>query len=176
MNKILLSFLLFITVYPQTKTNLQVFDSLYFSSINHYSENYQLVNNSDYLIFNSFVDEIKIDTNKPLVKIIILDAHVRYNNVRRNSFLSDLIMDRSVFLSIGYQHFENNQLHKVYDTTILYEDVVAVDLQDEIESSGWKFTQAELPEENIISSIWEPITALGVAAASVILFFLVRSK
>lgn len=45
-----------------------------------------------------------------------------------------------------------------------------------LENISYPFTQAQLPAEPFLASVYEPVIAVGVTAITVILFFTVRSK
>ena len=55
-------------------------------------------------------------------------------------------------------------------------DTVKVDELKYLQSESFPFTKGKIPPEPFLSGIAEPLIAIGVAAAVVILFFSVRSK
>jgi hypothetical protein len=58
----------------------------------------------------------------------------------------------------------------------MYIDTIKVDDIKNLENISFKFTTGSLPPEPFFSGLFEPVFALGTAAAAVILFFTIRSK
>jgi hypothetical protein len=45
-----------------------------------------------------------------------------------------------------------------------------------LENESFDFTKGQIPTEPFFLSIWEPVIAIGIAAAVIILFFSIRSQ
>jgi hypothetical protein len=65
-----------------------------------------------------------------------------------------------------------------YSSEFIYYQLDSINVDDikNFENSSFKFTQGTIPPEPFFTGLFEPVFALGTAAAAVILFFTVRSK
>jgi hypothetical protein len=177
-------------VNAQDKSNLEIFNQLVDSSVtrvifaipdSNKSLNLDL-NSGAYEIFNPEVisDLSKngytlISDNKfPKLQYIVSNASVNYGDIFRDGFLGEYLVPRSLNLS-GNFIFTGSTIN-TYGFNYSYQDTVKVKGVNELENSGYPFTQGKLPAEPFFSGILEPIVAVGTAALAVILFFTIRSK
>ncbi len=197
---ILFSFLFFslssIKLFSQVKfTNLEVFYKLTDSAASnlaqripssHKNLNLNLVLGNSYNIFGNKIinsltregrnilgENIK-DSSSTIINFTIDNAKVTYGNLFRKSIFGDFHTTRNLILSGSYVLYYKDA--KSYNFKYSYSDTVSVSDIKNIENPSYPFTQSKLPAEPIISSIYEPVIAVGVAALTVILFFTVRSK
>ena len=179
----------------QSRTNLDVFynlnDSLTAKIINELPKNHKKILlrlnlGSSYSVFsnhikNSFIKngfeilEIPPDElNIPEVNIVMEDAAVEYGEMNRDGWFGDYFTERKAHISGNYlQSFSEHGLQKFNITSI---DTIKVDEIKQLENDSFPFMKGALPPEPFLSSLWEPVIAIGVAALAVILFFSVRSK
>ena len=193
---IFISLLLLSTiVFSQTKTNLEVLyslnDSLTSRIINNLpagEERIQLKLNlgESYSIFANRIrsgftkNEIELfqsdvdDTTSHEINIVMENAGVKYGDLDRSGWFGDYYSPRTIFISGNYFiTFSAEPLLEYYITVI---DTIKVDEISTLENESFPFTRGEIPTEPLFSSIWEPVIAIGIAAAVVILFFSIRSE
>ena len=179
----------------QTKTNLEVFYSLTDSVTDKVASDLtgedkgitlSLNLGESYSIFANNIRSglqtkgMKIVTdspdgmNLPDVNLNLTDAKVEYGEMERDGWLGDYYVPRTIFIEGNYLISSLiSGLHKFHFESI---DSVKVDDIGMLESDSFPFTKGKIPSEPFFSSLWEPVIAIGVAAATVILFFSVRSK
>lgn len=182
-------------VFSQTKTNLEVLyslnDSLTLLIINNLpagEDRIQLKLNlgESYSIFANRIrsgftkNEIELlqsdvdDTTSHEINIVMENAGVKYGDLDRTGWFGDYYSPRTIFISGNYFiTFSAEPLLEYYITVI---DTIKVGEISTLENESFPFTKAEIPTEPLFSSIWEPVIAIGIAAAVVILFFSIRSE
>ncbi|MGB5846894.1 MAG: hypothetical protein WBH40_00310 [Ignavibacteriaceae bacterium] len=182
-------------VFPQTKSNLEVLYSLNDSLVNRIAE--EIPQNNDkiiltlnlgdsYSIFsnhikNGFIKNRKElftipleEVNLPEVNIVFEEAGVQYGELDRDGWFGDYYIPRTLQIKGHYLNTASyNGLQEFFITAI---DTVKVEELESLENNSFPFTKGSIPAEPFISSVWEPIIAIGVAAAAILLFFSVRSK
>lgn len=180
-----------ISVHGQSKTNLEIFFSQIDSAgkeilsnisdkntplkINFLSgSEYSILENrlTSFLIKNGLT--LSTDENNSLkLKFVITEASVKYNHSFRDGLFGDILVERTVVLNGNFLIPEQN-LSK--DFSYLSADTIKYEQLSEIENRAYTFTQNNHPSEPFLSSLIEPIIAVGAAATAVILFFTIRSK
>lgn len=193
----ILCILLFYSVLitAQTKTNLEKFysltDSLAKKIITEIPDtNDQLIlelhPGNDYSIFNNNIRQVFINSGKkiyqgnsmelnfPVVDIVLDTAEVEYGEVFKDGWFGTHYLIRTV--KIGGNYFLTNSQKGKQEFSISSVDTIRVDEIVELENPSFSFTKAERPPEPFVSGIFEPVLAIGTAAAMVVLFFTVRSK
>lgn len=180
-----------ISVHGQSKTNLEIFFSQIDSAgkeilsnisdkntplkINFLSgSEYSILENrlTSFLIKNGLT--LSTDENNSLkLKFVITEASVKYNDSFRDGLFGDILVERTVVLNGNFLIPEQN-LSK--DFSYLSADTIKYEQLSEIENRAYTFTQNNHPSEPFLSSLIEPIIAVGAAATAVILFFTIRSK
>ncbi len=182
-------------IYPQTKTNLEVLYSLNDSLVNQISED--IPQNNDKIIltlnlgdsYSIFSNHIKNDfikngkeiitippgeLNFPEINIVLEEADVQYGELDRDGWFGDYYIPRTLLIKGHYLNTaSNNGLQQFFITAI---DTVKVEELESLENNSFPFTKGKIPAEPFLSSVWEPVITIGVAAAAILLFFSVRSK
>jgi hypothetical protein len=114
------------------------------------------------------------DTSLPEINIVMDDAGVEYGELDRSGWFGDYYAPRTVFISGNY--FNSNSVNPLSDYFISVTDTIRVKDISTLENESFAFTRGQIPTEPLFSSIWEPVIAIGIAAAAVILFFSIRSQ
>ena len=194
-NIILVLMLISAIIFPQTKSNLEVFYSLNDSLINRIAEN--IPQNNDKIIltlnlgdsYSIFSNHIKTafkdkgkeiftlpqeELNLPEINIVMEEAGINYGEMDRDGWFGDYYVQRTLFIKGHYLNTTSNKgLQQFFITAI---DTVKVEELESLENNSFPFTEGNIPAEPFLSSVWEPVIAIGVAAAAIILLFSVRSK
>jgi hypothetical protein len=191
-----LFFCLTCSLHPQVKNNLDIFYSLADSSINKIAEHIdlpslslkvELHNGEVYSVFNSHILEYLISRKVKLVSdnkdssadlmYTIEKADTKYSDLFRKGLLGPYQTIRQLNFKGNYlfNYKIGNNIHS-NSFTYNYIDTINVDDIKNIENISFKFTNGTLPPEPFFTGLFEPVVALGTAAAAVILFFTIRSK
>lgn len=112
---------------------------------------------------------------------IIIDSirlKTRYRDINTSKVLGDKMVDRVV--SVAY----NVKLVRAGNDEVLlserfnesYEDSFKLDEVTRVESDQYSFLRAELPSEGFLSKYLLPAVLIAASAATIILFFLIRSE
>jgi hypothetical protein len=192
---LILLFLFSVECISQTKTNLEALYSLNDLLVNkicneipnetdqislklNLGETYSVFSNH---ITNGFIkrgkNPTRINTSEidvPEINIVLDSALVFYGEVERDGWFGEYVAPRTVLLRGNYL---NSLLSKgLEDFNIAQTDTIKVDQITLLETDSFPFTKGKIPPEPFLSSLIEPVIAIGVAAVSIILFFSVRSK
>ena len=119
---------------------------------------------------------IPFDTNKQIIKYSIDEARTSYPETFRENIFGSLQVQRIISLKGSYSIFNNGNLLTVNSFSFINSDTVDYNQLNNLETQNLPFTQGAKPTEPLFSGFWEPLIALGTAAAVVYLFFKVRSK
>ena len=122
----------------------------------------------------NIISKIGKDSSSITINFTIDIAKVSYGDLFRESLFGEFYTTRNLTLSGNYIVFSSAV--KTYNFNFSYNDTVSTSDIKNIENSSYPFTQAQLPTEPFISSIYEPVIAVGATALTVILFFTIRSK
>ncbi|UCH64769.1 MAG: hypothetical protein JSW63_09075 [Ignavibacterium sp.] len=114
------------------------------------------------------------DTNLLEMNIVMDNAGVEYGELDRSGWFGDYYAPRTVFISGNY--FTSNTANPLSDYFISVTDTIRVKDINTLENESFAFTRGQIPTEPFFSSIWEPVIAIGIAAAAIILFFSIRSQ
>lgn len=179
------------SVQPQIKTNLDIFfsqvDTLSNEILSHISGTNDEIklnfrSGSDYSILENRLLSLLIkkgaklnSTNNSAVQIDLAfsEAKVTYSDSYRDGLFGDLLVVRGIELQ-GNFIIQNANFSK--DFSFNYSDTVKYEDLKELENRAYPFTQNNHPAEPFLSSLIEPVIAIGAAATAVILFFTIRSK
>jgi hypothetical protein len=185
------------SLYSQTKSNLEVFYSLADSSLNMIGKKIHLpstqlkleLNNGDiYSVFNNHIREYltskkailvsEKNENVTVLSYSIEKASTEYFDLFRNGFLGSYMVHRNLSLKCNYFITASRQKDSNYTSEFNYSQLDSINVDDikNFENSSFKFTCGTIPPEPFFTGLFEPVFALGTAAAAVILFFKVRSK
>jgi len=182
-------------IFPQTKTNLEVLYSLNDSLVNKISKDIPKNNDKiiltlnlgdSYSIFSNHIKNVFINNGKEIftspkeeldlheINIALEEAGVQYDELNRDGWFGDYYVPRTLLIKGHYLNSEsNNGLQQFFITAI---DTVKVEELESLENNSFPFTKGNIPAEPFLSSVWEPVIAIGVAAAAIFLLFSVRSK
>ncbi len=177
----------------QPDTNLDIFYSMIDSSVTDFiskvpqsEESIKLSLNlgKDYSVFTNKVIAKIISLGKQIsneksdesvdVNYIINKVKVTYGDIYRNGFFGGYYLPRNLALKGNYTIEGDSTVFK--DFSYSYNDTLKFDSIQNVENDSYPFTKGEIPPEPFLSSLFEPIVAIGAAAVAVILFFTVRSK
>jgi len=185
----------FSITFSQTKSNLQVLyslnDSLTSRIINSLPPNENSIRlklnlGNSYSIFSNQIrsgfikNGIEIinseanDTAITEINIVMENAGVKYGDLDRSGWFGGYYAPRTIFISGNY--FSTASAKSLSEYYIAVTDTVSIDSLSTLENESFAFTKGKIPTEPLFSSIWEPVIAIGIAAAAVILFFSIRSK
>lgn len=191
----LVSFLFIANLYSQSSTNLEQFYSLTDSLTKQIlgelpeSENkIQLKQNlgKQYSLFSNHIktgfinsgkevlDSTSAKLNSPEVNIVIERAGVKYGEMFRDGWFGAHYVQRNIAIYGNYLHSFSVEGKRDFEYSIV--DTVKVEDIKLLENDSFPFTKGKIPPEPFLSGIAEPLIAIGIAAAVVILFFSVRSK
>jgi hypothetical protein len=179
-------------VFPQTKTNLDVFYILVDSSVNDFiskipqSEdtlNLELNLGEGYSIFeNKIIADLnssgkfygKKNNNAVQINYIINDAKTEYGEIFRDGFFGDYFIPRTISIKGNYLIKNESSYLKEFNFSSI--DTINYDEINYAENESFPFTKGDIPSEPFFQGLLEPVVAIGAAAAAVILFFSIRSK
>jgi hypothetical protein len=182
-------------IFPQTKTNLQVLYTLNDSLVKQIIEDIPQNNDkiiltlnlgSSYSIFSNHIKngftkygkELSTtppgEMNVPEINIVLEEAGVKYGELDRNGWFGDYYVQRILLIKGNYLNTSSNK--GLQQFTISAIDTANVEELELLENNSFPFTKGNIPAEPFLSSVWEPIIAIGIAAAAILLFFSVRSK
>jgi hypothetical protein len=100
--------------------------------------------------------------------------NVFYGEIFRKKFLGDFYVCRNIVFNAGYSINGEKVLQKT--AQYKFADTVRVDEIKKYETDPFIFTKGEAPKEYVYPTLLEPVIALGISAAVIILFFTIRSK
>jgi hypothetical protein len=179
----------------QSKTNLDVFYSLTDSLVDkinseipasekkilltlNLGQSYSLFSSSIKERFRKNGKEIleqpPDELNIPNVDLVLEGAGVEYGEMFRDGWFGTHYIQRystifgnylQTFSETGKQEFEITKI-----------DTVKVDELKYLENESFPFTKGTIPPEPFLSGFAEPLIAIGITAAVVVLFFTVRSE
>lgn len=195
--QLLLGILSFLVIYSvstaQSKTNLELVDSLIHISINDLALN---INNEklNTLIFNSSVDysvlkstvirylqnnnfELSEDLNNhDKINYTLEEIKINYSEVFRDGLFGAYLVGRSANIAGSYFKSSDGRIEDTRKFNFTLKDSVLYSDISRLDNIAYKFSSAEIPEEPFFSSALEPVIAIGTAAVAVYLFFNIRSK
>ena len=184
-----------VNLYPQSPTNLEQFysltDSLTANIIDelpgdqdkilltqNLGEQYSLFSNHIKTAFiqngNKVLDAPPEELNIPHVNIVIESTGVEYAEMFRDGWFGAHYVQRYCALYGNYLQSFSSEGKREFEFSIV--DTVKVENIKDLQNDSFPFTKGKIPPEPFLSGIAEPLIAIGVAAAVVILFFSVRSE
>lgn len=105
-----------------------------------------------------------------------LKLGVEYSLPEGKSLLGDDYTVRKISVSFAYSSGKSGNLSSSRNFSGSYKDTVNVKYLDYIQNSGFSFMNSELPEKSFFRKVFVPAVVVLVSAATVILFFTIRSK
>ena len=195
-----LSFLLVIlfasfNLFSQTKTNLDVFYSLTDSLVDQINleipsnekkilltlnlgQSYSLFSNSIKERFKQSGKEIleqpPDELNIPHVDIVLEGAGIEYGEMFRDGWFGTHYIQRYSTIFGNYLQTFSESGKREFEITRI--DTVKVDDLKSLENDSFPFTKGTIPPEPFLSGFAEPLIAIGIAAAVIVIFFTVRSE
>lgn len=181
--------------FGQTRSNLEILlkmvDSSAVGIVKNLPENHSSVKisfdlGSQYSVFsNTVLKEISsknikitsenlLDQQRTQIDYIVQSVKVNYRGMFRDWIFGSYYTTRRIALKGNYSIQSPNA--NVIEFNYVYSDTVNVDDINEIENPAYPFTHGKLPPEPFLSSIYEPVIAIGTAAIAIYLFFKLRSK
>lgn len=181
-------------LFPQAKTNLDIFYSLVDSSViemikelpaDKDSISLELNLGESYSVFNNRISAVIISSGKkitvnesreniPKINFVIDQVNTEYGEMFRDGFLGEYLIPRNLYLGGNFVIHNQNSSYRTFNYS--FNDTVRVDNLKTIENESFPFTMGKIPSEPFFSGIIEPVIAIGTAAIAVILFFTIRSK
>ena len=179
----------------QTKTNLDVFYSLTDSLVDQINseipstekkilltlnlgQSYSLFSNSIIERFRRSGKEIlerpSDELNIHKIDIVFEGVGVEYGEMFRDGWFGSHYIQRysTIFGSYLQTHSEGG--NRDFEFTAI--DTVKVDDLKFLENESFPFTKGNIPSEPFLSGFAEPLIAIGIAAAVIVIFFTVRSE
>ena len=195
-----LSFLLVIlfasfNLFSQTKTNLDVFYSLTDSLVDQINfeipssemkilltlnlgQSYSLFSNSIKERFRQSGKEIleqpPDELNITHVDIVMEGAGVEYGEMFRDGWFGTHYIQRYSTIFGNYMQTFSESGKREFEITRI--DTVKVEDLKSLENDSFPFTKGTIPPEPFLSGFAEPMIAIGIAAAVIVIFFTVRSE
>jgi hypothetical protein len=179
----------------QTKTNLDIFYSLTDSLVDQINyeipssekkilltlnlgQSYSLFSNSIKERFKQSgketLDQPPDELNIPHVDIVLEGAGVEYGEMFRDGWFGTHYIQRYSTIFGNYIQTLSESGKKEFEITRM--DTVKVEDIKFIENESFPFTKGTTPSEPFFSGFAEPLIAIGVAAAVIVIFFTVRSE
>lgn len=200
---IALTFLTPFFVFSQSnspKRNIEIYDELSFNSFGELEDRIVLAgkenvfsadltdmgDSDDYLLrklrqrLSSYnvVYETDIDSVFADIEIDNIKLNTRYKKIGTSKILGDKTVDREISVSYDVRLIRKDNGEVLYTERISdsFSDSFKLDDLNRMESGEYEFLKAKLPEEGFLSRYLLPIVLLGVSAATIILFFVIRSE
>jgi hypothetical protein len=107
----------------------------------------------------------------------VADARVTYQNLRRDGFFGQHVLDRHVKLTLRGKIVDrrSGELLSIREWTEERGDVVGFSQIESLETPGVPMTKGAVPPEGFFSGLAEPLVLLGAIAVAVVLLFSIRS-
>jgi hypothetical protein len=179
----------------QSKSNLDVVDSLIglsvksiSNSISDNNSNFQIKFNlpKDYdVLSNSVIEKFQknginfieqSNEKNDVINYQIENIKVEYPEMFRDGIFGEYLVNRKINLEGSYFINSLGNIGNVKQYKFNYSDTVAFNDINTLQNIAYSFTSPEIPSEPFFSSLVEPIIAIGTAAVAVYLFFNIRSK
>jgi hypothetical protein len=179
----------------QAKTNLDVFYSLTDSLVDRINseipssekkilltlnlgQSYSLFSNSIIERFRQNGKEISEpasdEPNVCKVNIVFEGAGVEYGEMFRDGWFGSHYIQRYSTIFGNYLQTFSEGGNEEFEFTVI--DTVKVDDLKFLENESFPFTKGNIPSEPFLSGFAEPLIAIGIAAAVIVIFFTVRSE
>jgi len=179
----------------QTLTNLEVFYSLTDSLVDQINleipsnekrilltlnlgQNYSLFSNNIKEKFRKsgkeIIEQPPDELNIPHVDIVLEGAGVEYGEMFRDGWFGTHYIQRYSTIFGNYLQTFSESGKREFEITAI--DTVKVEDLKYLENDSYPFTKGTIPSEPFLSGFAEPLIAIGVAAAVIVIFFTVRSE
>lgn len=177
----------------QTKSNLELVDSLISASVNEL-ENSINKNEKVFLevvsplsfevlkgkIYNSFSKKFHLLNTKQdsvqFVNFYLLKVKTSYGEPRKESIFGNFLVERKIEIYSNVVVKNSSNQIKTLEINKSSVDIVYLDEINMLEDKSLPFTQSEIPNIPLLSNLLEPIIVVGTLIVSTVLLFVVRSK
>lgn len=177
----------------QTKSNLELVDSLISASVNEL-ENSINKNEKVFLevvsplsfevlkgkIYNSFSKKFHLLNTKQdsiqFVNFYFLKVKTSYGEPRKESIFGNFLVERKIEIYSNVVVKNSSNQIKTLEINKSSVDTVYLDEINMLEDKSLPFTQSEIPNIPLLSNLLEPIIVVGTLIVSTVLLFVVRSK
>ncbi|MEW6004429.1 MAG: hypothetical protein AB1695_03855 [Stygiobacter sp.] len=177
----------------QTKSNLELVDSLISASVNEL-ENSINKNEKVFLevvsplsfevlkgkIYNSFSKKFHLLNTKQdsiqFVNFYLLKVKTSYGEPRKESIFGNFLVERKIEIYSNVVVKNSSNQIKTLEINKSSVDTVYLDEINMLEDKSLPFTQSEIPNIPLLSNLLEPIIVVGTLIVSTVLLFVVRSK
>lgn len=116
--------------------------------------------------------------SKYLYEIGSLILEVQYLNMFRDGLFGEKRLTRNISTSLAVE-LKNSLTNEILHSGLLNEkmsDTVSVDEIENLELASVKRSRADIPDNDILDSIIEPLVIIGAVGVSVYLFYYIRTK
>jgi hypothetical protein len=180
--------------YSQTKSNLELVNSLIDSSAGSITDKISESENSYSVSFNS-ADEyvylqnrliaqlssngsINIDSlnSRHIIKYNLDYAGIKYSDTFKDGLFGQFMLKRTAEIKGNFQIADNMSISHSEMIEYSVVDTIGYDDLEFVEQAGLPFTQAPLPPEPFLPTLVEPLIAISAVVITVILFFTVRTQ
>lgn len=110
------------------------------------------------------------------VNCILTSAGIEYKNSFSDGLFGGAALERKAMLACSFIIAKSNKTIEPFEYTAAKTDTIKLEEISAIENQTLPFTQAKIPAQPLLSSLWEPIIVVGTLIVTVILLFTVRSK
>lgn len=132
---------------------------------------------SNNINFSFIKDSISTEKKYNLVTIQIEDLKTLYPDFNKNRFLGEKTLKRKLIAKIKIQMKPWETAGFITEKINLdYEDEIPYDKYEKFEKSSYSFTKGDVPLVNVFERIIFPALLVVASAASILAFFLIRSK
>jgi len=120
---------------------------------------------------------VKPDTSFYFVELQVIKLETRYSGFKKNRFLGEKTLSRTVEAKIAVNIGSNDQKFTLTDLiTAKKEDEINFDGYESLESAQYYFTRSNSPGISVVERIVFPVLLISATAVTTILFFIIRSK
>ena len=120
---------------------------------------------------------VKPDTGCYFVELQVLKLETKYTGFKKNRFLGEKTLSRTVEAKIAVNIGSNDQKFTLTDLiNTRKEDEINFDGYESLESAQYYFTRSNPPDVSVFERILFPVLLISATAVTTILFFIIRSK
>lgn len=178
----------------QTKSNLELVDSLISASVNELENSINKNEKKFFLevvsplsfevlkgkIYNSFSKKFHLLNTKQdsiqFVNFYLLKVKTSYGEPRKESIFGNFLVERKIEIYSNVVVKNSSNQIKTLEINKSSVDTVYLDEINMLEDKSLPFTQSEIPNIPLLSNLLEPIIVVGTLIVSTVLLFVVRSK
>lgn len=176
----------------QTKSNLELIDSLISTSINEIKDSlgknektfveiivpstHEILKGKFYKHITNKLNLVADKENSSQQISCYLDlVKVTYSQPQKENFFGDFYVDRKIDI-VGNIVIKNQNFVKTLEIKKSLSDKINLDEIKNVEEESLPFTKSEIPNIPLFTNFCEPIIVIGTLVVSTVLLFVVRSK